>query len=82
MAMSVRNDALEAGDNTFVRPIPLKPTPPSLDYRCGKCGKPISKWAAKIDPVTTKLILTAKCHGLEAELTIYLGMGGVLFPPS
>lgn len=77
--MSVRNDAMEAGDSTFVRSVSPKPSPPSLDYRCGKCGKPITKWTAKIDPVTTKLILTAKCHGLEAELVIYMGLGGVLF---
>lgn len=73
------SNAMESGDVTFIRSVATKPSPPSLDYRCGKCGKPITKWTAKIDPVTTKLILTAKCHGLEAELTIYLGMGGVLF---
>ena len=77
--MSVRNDAMEAGDSTFVRSVSPKPSPPSLDYRCGKCGKPITNWSALIDPVTTKLILTAKCHGLTSEMTIYLDLRGTLF---
>jgi hypothetical protein len=71
--------AMESGDVTFVRSVAPKPIPLSLDYRCGKCGKPITKWAARIDPVTTQLVLTATCHGLDAELTIYLGLGGTLF---
>ena len=57
----------------------LKPSPPSLDYHCARCNKPITKWEARIDPVTTKLILTARCHGDSAEFTVYLGMGGTLF---
>ena len=71
--------ALESGDVTFIRSVAPKPSPPSLDYRCGKCGKPITDWSARIDPVTTKLVLTAKCHGLTSEMTIYLAMGGTLF---
>lgn len=76
--MLVHNDAMEAGDTTFVRAVAPKPSPPSLDYRCGKCGKPITNWSARIGP-DTKLVLTAKCHGLTSEMTIYLGMGGTLF---
>lgn len=71
--------ALESGDVTFIRSAAPKPSPPSLDYRCGKCGKPITDWSARIDPVTTKLVLTAKCHGLTSEMTIYLDLRGTLF---
>lgn len=71
--------ALEAGDTTFVRSVAPKPSPPSLDYHCAKCRKPITKWEARIDPKTTKLHLTAKCHGEEAEFVVYLAMGGELF---
>jgi len=71
--------AQEAGDVTFIRSVALKPTPPSIDYRCGKCGKPITKWDAVVDPVTTKLHLKASCHGDRAEIVLFLGIGGVLF---
>lgn len=71
--------AQEAGDATFVRSVVLRPSPPSLDYHCGKCGKPITKWEARIDPETTKLHLYAKCHGDRAELVVFLAMGGELF---
>jgi hypothetical protein len=26
-----------------------------------------------------RLVLTATCHGLDAELVIYMGLGGTLF---
>lgn len=68
--------ALEAGDATFVR---LKPTPPSLAYTCRKCRKPIIKWTAEINPITTKLHLTAHCHGDHAEFVVYLDMRGEVF---
>lgn len=70
--------AMQAGDETFARAV-LKPSPPSLDYHCVKCGKPITNWSAKIDPVSTKLHLTAKCHGETVEFVLHLGMGGKLF---
>jgi hypothetical protein len=70
---------MESGDVTFVRSVAPKPIPLSLDYRCGKCGKRITDWSARIDPVTTKLVLTAKCHGLTSEMTIYLDLRGTLF---
>lgn len=57
----------------------MKPSAPSLDYHCAKCDKPITDWQARVDPRTTKLILTARCHGEEAEFTFYLGFGGTLF---
>lgn len=78
--MSVRNDAMEAGDSTFVRSVSPKPSPPSLDYRCGKCGKPITDWSQSYIASDFKLVLVGRCHGLNAEVTLYLGLGGVLFP--
>lgn len=71
--------ALESGDVTFIRSVAPKPSPPSLDYRCGKCGKPITDWSGTYVNEETKLVLVARCHGLEAEIHTYLGMGGTLF---
>lgn len=71
---------IEAGDETFVRSAPSQ-VPPSLDYLCAKCGEPITDWSAKIDPVTSKLKLVARCHGEMAEMTVYLDMRGMLFRP-
>lgn len=72
--------AMEAGDESFVRNIP-RPEPLSLDYYCAKCGAPITKWEARIDPKTTKLHLLAKCHGEIAEIRVFLDMRGFLFRP-
>jgi hypothetical protein len=58
--------------------IKLSPTPPSLDYHCAKCKKPITNWSAVVRQ-DAKLVLTAKCHGEEAEYVVYLGMSGELF---
>lgn len=60
-------------------PVRLMPTPPSLDYHCAKCKKRIVWYEARVDLDTTKLHLTAKCHGEEVEFVLYLGMSGKLF---
>jgi hypothetical protein len=71
--------AMESGDVTFVRSVALKPSPPSLDYWCGKCGKRITDWSQSYINEETKLVLVGRCHGLEARIHTYLGLGGTLF---
>ena len=57
-----------------------RPAPLSLDYYCAKCGKPVTKWEARIGKDDGgKLHIIGKCHGEEAELVVYLGMQGFLF---
>lgn len=54
------------------------PTPPSIDYTCGCCGKKIKEWSARINP-DMKLELAAECCGNRAQIILYLGIGGTLF---
>jgi DNA-directed RNA polymerase subunit RPC12/RpoP len=73
-------DALEAGDETFVKPfVPIK-SPPGIDYHCAKCGKPIAhdQWTATVTEAK-KLELTVTCHGESVSFLMYLGIGGTLF---
>lgn len=53
-------------------------TPPSIDYRCSQCHKPVVDWSARVRP-DTKLELVAECCGNRAEIVLYLGISGVLF---